>query len=78
MGLPKMIPLLICSLISIWFAIFGVYTFTSQYTCWLVKWNKSFKSSCEKFMWIPSAVVVFIILAMAMYKANFSYSSYSD
>ncbi len=65
-----MIPLLICSLLSIWFAIFGVYTFTSQYTCWVVKWNKSLKSTCQSFFWIPSAVVVVFVIGLAMYRAN--------
>jgi H+/Cl- antiporter ClcA len=69
--------LILCSLLSIWFAIYGVYTFTSAYTCWIVKWNNSLKKTCQNFFWIPSALVVALVLGILVYKNSMMGGGYS-
>ena len=64
-----MLTLLLCALVSIACAIYGVYDFTSTYTCWLVKWNNGLKKTCQSFMWIPSALVVACVLGLVTYRA---------
>jgi hypothetical protein len=61
-----MLGLLICSVISILCAIYGVFKFNGEYTCWVVKWNKTLKKSCQNVFWIPSACVVAAVLGMAV------------
>ena len=63
--------MLLLDLISVLFAVFGVYAFTSQYTCWLTRVNNGLNKACKRFMWIPSACVVVLVLGMAVFRSNF-------
>lgn len=53
-------------MISLLFAVYGVYKFTGDYTCYATKWNSSLKKACDRFFWIPSAIIVAIALGMVI------------
>lgn len=52
------------------FALYGVYAFTGDITCRPFKANQKLKNICSKVMWIPSAIVVAIVLAIALFRAG--------
>lgn len=61
--------MLLCSmLISMAFAVYGVYTFTTDYTCMVTKFNDGLHKSCKYWMTIPSAILVMCVLCVTMYK----------
>lgn len=63
--------MLLLNLLSMFFAVFGVYAFTSQYTCFLVKWNGTLRNWCQRLFWIPSACVVIFVLGMTVFRSEF-------
>ena len=67
-----MLVVMLCSAISILCAVYGVYKFSYDYTCRLTRFNKSFNNTCQKFTWIPSALVVAVVLGMAVMRSTAS------
>lgn len=68
-----MLTLLVCALISIACAIYGVSAFNNNYTCTLTKpFGKSVNTSCKYWMTIPSAVLVGCVLCVVTYRGALS------
>lgn len=63
-----MLTILISMLISMAFATYGVYRFTSNYTCLVTKQWDSAYSSCKYWMTIPSAILILCVMSVATYK----------
>jgi hypothetical protein len=61
--------IVLCGLISLMFALYGVYAFTGNVTCKIFNSNANLKSKCAKYTWIPSAIVVAIVLGLMMFRA---------
>lgn len=60
---------ILCALISLSFALYGVYAFTADYTCRIFNSSNKLKNICSKVTWIPSAIVVFAVLGIALYRS---------
>lgn len=65
-----MLSTLVCAIIGLFCALYGIYKFTGDYTCWLVKWNKTLKNGCRTLAWLPSACVVGFVLGITIMRAN--------
>lgn len=64
------VSMLACAVLGVLCALFGVYKFTGDYTCWIVKWNKTLKNGCTKIAWIPSGCIIGFVLGIAIMRAN--------
>jgi len=61
--------LLACALVSVLCAVYGIWKFNSDYTCLVVKWNKTLKRWCNWGLALPSACLACLVLIIAVYKA---------
>jgi len=64
-----MLALLVCGIISILFAVYGVNRFTTDYTCKLFSFTKWTKKWCMTLAWLPSACVVVLVLGLALLRS---------
>jgi hypothetical protein len=65
-----MIATLLCSILGVLFAVYGVYSFTKTYTCRVTNFNKTINKWCMKIAWAPSACLVAFILGMAVFRSQ--------
>lgn len=68
--------LLLCMLIAAFCAIFGVRAFTGAYTCRLAGFNAGVKKACVSWFWVPSAVVVALVMCLVVSRANLLLGGY--
>ena len=54
-------------LFALCFAIYGTYAFNNDITCRIFKYNPKAKNICAKVTWIPSAIVVGIVLGIILW-----------
>jgi hypothetical protein len=65
-----MLSLLLIGLLSICCAVFGVYRFTGDYTCRVVRGSKTLSKWCYNLAWLPSACVVVLVLGLAVMRTS--------
>ena len=61
--------MLVLDIVSVFFAVYGVYAFTSQYTCILTKPIGPLNRICKKWLWMPSACIVLFALGMLIFRS---------
>ena len=64
-----MVLLLLCGLLATLCAVFGVYRFTSDYTCKLFGFSAWTKKWCMNVAWIPSGCIALVVLAIAVIRS---------
>ena len=62
------VALITCALVSIACAVYGIHNFNNEYSCLVVKWNKTLKKWCGWMLVIPSGALACLVLLIAVYK----------
>ena len=62
------VALITCALVSIICAVYGIKKFNSEYSCLIVKWNKTMHKWCGWMLVIPSGLLACLVLLIAVYK----------
>ena len=57
-----------CALLSIVCAVYGIHKFNNEYSCLIVKWNKTMHKWCGRLLVVPSALLTCLVLLIAVYK----------
>ncbi len=61
---------LLCALVGLFCAVYGTYSFSSDYTCRIVSFSKTLKKYCMNLFWIPSACCIVVVLGLAVMRSS--------